>query len=74
MLASCAPVNNITKDKNHKTDKTDNVVSTEILVESSTDQENEKLEEKKQMEFSEKIDELNQETDTLLEEIDKWQM
>ncbi len=47
MLASCAPVNNITKDKNHKTDKTDNVVSTEILVESSTDQENEKLEEKK---------------------------
>ena len=33
----------------------------------------EKLEEKKQIEFSEKIDELNQETDTLLEEIDKWQ-
>ena len=28
---------------------------------------------KKQLEFSEKIDELNQETDTLLEEIDKWQ-
>mgnify|MGYP007024475356 CR=1 FL=1 len=34
----------------------------------------EKLEEKKQTEFSDKIDELNQETDTLLEEIDKWQM
>ena len=34
---------------------------------------NKKLEEKKQIEFSEKIDELNQETDTLLEEIDKWQ-
>ena len=34
----------------------------------------EKLEERKQIEFSEKIDELNQETDTLLEEIDKWQM
>ena len=33
----------------------------------------EELEEKKQIEFSEKIDELNQETDTLLEEIDKWQ-
>ena len=33
----------------------------------------EKLEERKQIEFSEKIDELNQETDTLLEEIDKWQ-
>ena len=32
-----------------------------------------KLEELKQIEFSEKIDELNQETDTLLEEIDKWQ-
>ena len=28
----------------------------------------------KKIEFSEKIDELNQETDTLLEEIDKWQM
>ena len=37
-------------------------------------QNNEKLEQKKQIEFSEKIDELNQETDTLLEEIDKWQM
>ena len=30
--------------------------------------------EEKEIEFSEKIDELNQETDTLLEEIDKWQM
>ena len=34
----------------------------------------EKIEKKKQIEFSEKIDELNQETDNLLEEIDKWQM
>ena len=34
----------------------------------------EKIEERKQIEFSEKIDELNQETDTLLDEIDKWQM
>ena len=34
----------------------------------------EKLEERKQIEFSENIDELNQETDTLLDEIDKWQM
>ena len=34
----------------------------------------EKVEERKQIEFSEKIDELNQETSTLLEEIDKWQM
>ena len=33
----------------------------------------EKVEQKKQIEFSEKIDELNQETDTLLDEIDKWQ-
>ena len=32
------------------------------------------LETKKEIEISEKIDELNQETDTLLEEIDKWQM
>ena len=32
----------------------------------------EKIEQKKQLEFSEKIDELNQETDTLLDEIDKW--
>ena len=37
-------------------------------------QNNENLEQKKQIEFSEKIDELNQETDTLLDEIDKWQM
>ena len=33
----------------------------------------EKFEKKKQIEFSEKIDELNQETDILIEEIDKWQ-
>ena len=33
-----------------------------------------KNEQKKETEFSEKIDELNQETDSLLEEIDKWQM
>ena len=37
-------------------------------------QNNEKNEKRKQIEFSEKIDELDQETDTLLEEIDKWQM
>ena len=36
-------------------------------------QNQEKIERKKQIEFSEKIDELNQETDTLLVEIDKWQ-
>ena len=29
---------------------------------------------KKEKEFDDKIDELNQETDILLEEIDKWQM
>ncbi len=33
----------------------------------------EKMEQKRQIEFSEKIDELNQETNTLLEEIDKWE-
>jgi hypothetical protein len=33
-----------------------------------------KVEDQKETEFSEKIDELNQETDTLLEEMDKWQM
>jgi chromosome segregation ATPase len=32
------------------------------------------IEKKKETEFFEKIDELNQETVTLLEEIDKWQM
>ena len=32
------------------------------------------IEIKKELEFSDKIDELNQETDSLLEEIDKWQM
>ena len=36
-------------------------------------QSKEKIEQKKQIEFSEKIDELNQETDTLLNDIDKWQ-
>ena len=36
-------------------------------------QNQEKVEKKKQIEFSEKIDELNQETDTLLDEINKWQ-
>ena len=36
-------------------------------------QSREKIEQKKQIAFSEKIDELNQETDTLLEEVDKWQ-
>ncbi len=33
----------------------------------------EEAEKKRQIEFSEKIDELNQETDILLDEIDKWQ-
>ena len=32
------------------------------------------VEVKKELEFSDKIDELNQEPDSLLEEIDKWQM
>ena len=36
-------------------------------------QNQEKIEKKKQIEFYEKIDELNQETDILLDEIDKWQ-
>ena len=36
-------------------------------------QNKEKVEKKKQIEFAEKIDELNKETDTLLSEIDKWQ-
>jgi hypothetical protein len=44
LLASCAPVNNVANNKNEKTDI---VVSTEILVESGTEQENVKLEEKK---------------------------
>ena len=36
-------------------------------------QNKERIDQKKQIEFSDKIDELNQETDTLLNEIDKWQ-
>ena len=36
-------------------------------------QNSKKKDEMRQIEFSEKIDELNQETDTLLNEIDKWQ-
>ena len=42
MLASCAPVNNITKDEN---EKTETVASTEIIQESNKGQENAKLEE-----------------------------
>ena len=34
---------------------------------------NQEKTQKRQLEFSEKIDELNQETDTLIDEIDKWQ-
>ena len=41
-LASCAPVNNITKDKNNKKDI---VASTEIVHESNKEKENAKLEE-----------------------------
>ena len=33
----------------------------------------EKIDEKKRLEFSEKRDELKQETNTLMDEIDKWQ-
>ena len=33
----------------------------------------ENLEQKKHIQFSEKIDELNQETDILLDEVNKWQ-
>ena len=36
-------------------------------------QNKDKIEKKKQIEFSEKIDELNQETDILIDEIDTWQ-
>ena len=57
--------------KNYKTLMEENEVLTKKLEELKN---KEKLEERKQIEFSEKIDELNQETDTLLEEIDKWQI
>ena len=36
-------------------------------------QDKDKIEKKKQIEFSEKIDELNQETDILIDELDTWQ-
>ena len=35
---------------------------------------NQRFSKRKENQFNEKIDELNQETDNLLEEIDKWQM
>ena len=44
MLTACAPVNNISKEKN---DKTDTVISNKVLLEPNPDQENVKLEEKK---------------------------
>ena len=46
MLVSCTPVNNITDDKNDKTDKTHTVVSNEISPEIKTKEDNLKLEEK----------------------------
>ena len=52
---------NLMLDFNNLTKKLDEFKNYEIM------------EQKKQLEFSEKIDELNQETDTLLDEIDKWQ-
>ena len=57
-------------EKKYKTlvDEHDNL--TRKLEESKN---KEKNEEKKRIEFSEKIDELNQETNTLMDEIDKWQ-
>ena len=42
-------------------------------AESDVPKENEKNDIKKQEQFSQKIDELNQETDNLLNEFDKWQ-
>ena len=44
LLASCAPVNNITKDEN---EKTETVASAQIMIESNTEQGSVKLEEKK---------------------------
>ena len=52
---------NLVDDHNILTSKLDELQNLEII------------EKKKQVEFSEKIDELNQETDSLLDEIDKWQ-
>ena len=46
MLQSCAPVNNITDDKNDKTEKTHTFVSNEISPKTKTDQDTIKLEEK----------------------------
>ena len=46
MLASCAPVNNITDYKNDKTDKKHTVVSNEISPKTETVQDTIKLEEK----------------------------
>ena len=57
-------------EKKYKSLVTDYNVLTKKLDEF---QNQEKIEQKKQIEYSEKIDELNQETDTLLDEIDKWQ-
>ncbi|MDC0498190.1 hypothetical protein OAO21_03395 [Alphaproteobacteria bacterium] len=46
LLASCAPVNNITDDKKNKTEKINTIASTEISLESKIEQENIRLEEK----------------------------
>ena len=47
--------------------KNNEIVGNELKIEYETSK-------RKENQFNEKIDELNQETDSLLEEIDKWQM
>ena len=45
----------------------------QLQIEKQELENQEKIEKQKQLNFSEKIDELNQETDILLSEIDEWQ-
>ena len=67
--------NQLEIEKQELEEKYKNLVSDYKVLTKKLDefQNQEKIEQKKQIEFSEKIDELNQETDILLDEIDKWQ-
>ncbi len=68
--------NQLEIEKNHLEEKYQNLMNEYNIISQKLDKikDVKNLEQKKEIEFSEKIDELNQETDTLLEEIDKWQI
>ena len=68
--------NQLEIEKKEISEKYANLIAEHKRIKNELNLYKEKLqtEKSRETEFSNKIDELNQETDTLLEEIDKWQM